>query len=162
MPIYEFYCNDCNTIFNFFSYRIDTEKLPLCPKCNKKHLDRLISKVSFLKGAKEQADNPLPDIDEGKLRKAMSLLEKEAADLREDDPRQAAQVMRKLIDSTGLHLGTTMEEALKRLENGEDPDRIEKEMGDILDEEKLFDTPLKNSKRTRKEPPLQDETLYFL
>ncbi|XCN71926.1 MAG: FmdB family zinc ribbon protein [Candidatus Electrothrix aestuarii] len=37
MPIYEFYCQDCNTIFNFFSSRINTEKRPDCPKCGKKN-----------------------------------------------------------------------------------------------------------------------------
>jgi hypothetical protein len=26
MPIYEFYCPDCNTIFNFFSRTINTSK----------------------------------------------------------------------------------------------------------------------------------------
>ena len=33
MPIYEFYCPDCNTIFNFFCRRIVTDKKPACPKC---------------------------------------------------------------------------------------------------------------------------------
>ena len=40
MPIYEFYCPDCNTLFNFFSSRINTEKKPDCPKCGRKELDR--------------------------------------------------------------------------------------------------------------------------
>ena len=26
MPIYEFYCPDCNTLFNFFSRTINTSK----------------------------------------------------------------------------------------------------------------------------------------
>ena len=33
MPIYEFYCRKCNTIYNFFSRSVNTEKIPFCPKC---------------------------------------------------------------------------------------------------------------------------------
>jgi hypothetical protein len=28
MPIYEFYCEDCHTIFNFFSKNVNTTKKP--------------------------------------------------------------------------------------------------------------------------------------
>jgi len=40
MPIYEFYCVDCHTVFNFFSRRIDTEKRPSCPRCGRPGLER--------------------------------------------------------------------------------------------------------------------------
>ncbi|MCP4369614.1 MAG: hypothetical protein GY797_16110 [Deltaproteobacteria bacterium] len=33
MPIYEFYCADCHTIYNFFSLKINTETVPKCPRC---------------------------------------------------------------------------------------------------------------------------------
>ncbi|MCK4728291.1 MAG: zinc ribbon domain-containing protein, partial [Desulfobacterales bacterium] len=36
MPIYEFYCEDCNTIFNFFSRSVNTTKRPPCPRCKQK------------------------------------------------------------------------------------------------------------------------------
>ena len=41
--------------------------------------------------------------------------------------------MRKLTDMTGLELGDGMQEALKRMDAGEDPDAIEAEMGDLLE-----------------------------
>ena len=50
----------------------------------------------------------------------------------ENDPRQAANVMRKLFDATGMPLGGGMQEALKRMESGEDPEKIEEDMGDVL------------------------------
>ena len=31
MPIYEFYCAKCNTIYNFFSRTANTDKIPTCP-----------------------------------------------------------------------------------------------------------------------------------
>ena len=43
MPIYEFYCADCHTIFNFFSRTVNTRKSPLCPRCGKRTLDRQVS-----------------------------------------------------------------------------------------------------------------------
>ncbi len=162
MPIYEFYCTDCNTIFNFFSSRINTEKRPLCPQCKRGPLDRVISTFAILRGAKEEDSTGLPDLDETKMEKAMSMMEREAHGLNEDDPRQTAQLMRKLCNNTGINLGSGMEEALRRMEAGEDPDKIEKEMGDLLNEEDLFKKTPKVSQKVRKEPPLRDEKLYYL
>jgi hypothetical protein len=49
-----------------------------------------------------------------------------------------ARMMRKLFDTTGLPLGPNMEEAIRRMEAGEDPDKIEEELGDLLDQEDPF------------------------
>jgi len=54
-------------------------------------------------------DMPIPDLDEAKMEKAMNLLAREADHMDEDDPRQAANLMRKLTDMTGLKLGPGME-----------------------------------------------------
>ncbi|NWF51476.1 MAG: zinc ribbon domain-containing protein [Nitrospirae bacterium] len=162
MPIYEFYCADCNTIFNFFSPLVNTEKRPLCPRCKKGPLDRLISRFSVLKGAKEKYGSVVDGLDESKMEKAMSLLEDEVKDINEDDPKQAAYLMRKLIDATGLKLGSKMEEAFRRMEAGEDPDKIEEEMGDILNDEDLLNSTTKTLPRAKKKPPERDETLYYL
>ena len=86
-----------------------------------------------------------------------------AADQHEDDPRQAAMLMRKLSDVTGLKMGTGMEEALSRMERGEDPEKIEAEMGDLLEGEEpfLLESSTKGS-RSKKPKPKVDETLYEL
>ncbi len=162
MPIYEFYCAPCNTVFSFFSSRIDTEKRPACPKCDRSPLERLVSKFAVLRGAKEQDDMNMPDLDESKLEKAMAMIEQEAGGLDEDDPKQAARLMRKLRDATGLDLGGGMEEALRRMEAGEDPDQIEAEMGDMLNEDDLFNAARKVSPKAGKRAPAHDETLYYL
>jgi hypothetical protein len=134
----------------------------MCPKCNKVTLGRLISRFSFLKGAKQQDDIVMPEMDEVKLQKAMSLLEREAKNLNEEDPRQAASLTRKLLDITGLDPGSGMEEALRRLEAGEDPEMIEKDMENVLNEEDLFQASTKAPKKMKKKPPERDEMLYFL
>ncbi len=162
MPIYEFYCTDCNTIFNFFSMHVNTEKRPICPRCNKVFLERLISRFSVLRGAKEKDDIGMPDLDESKLQKSISLLKKEVKDINEDDPKQAAYLLRKLVETTGLDFGSGIEEVLSRMEAGENPDKIEKEMGDIFNEEDLFKATLKAPRKVKKKSPERDETLYYL
>lgn len=163
MPIYEFYCQDCNTIFNFFSKTINTKKIPGCPKCPNKKLERQMSVFSVTGKASEEGDLDDLPIDEAKMEKAMQALAGEAENLNEDDPKQAANLMRKLTDMTGLELGSGMQEALARMEQGEDPDKIEAEMGDLLEGEDPFVLPGKKGSGTGKRPaPKKDETLYDL
>jgi hypothetical protein len=94
----------------------------------------------------------------------MQMLAGEADKINEDDPRQAANLMRKLSDMTGLEMGPSMNEALKRMEAGEDPDAIEAEMGDLLEEEEPFLLPDKKegAKSGRRAAPTRDEKLYDL
>ncbi|MFC1868543.1 hypothetical protein ACFL0H_10460 [Thermodesulfobacteriota bacterium] len=104
----------------------------------------------------------MPDMDESKMEQAMNVLSKEAEHLDENDPRQAANLMRKLTDMTGLNLGPGMEEALARMEAGEDPEQIEAEMGDLLEGEDPFSIKEKSYKRLKQRPPKVDEGLYYL
>ena len=164
MPIYEFYCSYCNTIFNFFSSTVNTKKKPNCPKCKTKTLSRQMSVFSFTGKANENSEMDDLPIDETKVEQAMHMLAKEADNINEDDPRQAADLMRKLTNMTGVELGSGMEEALSRLEKGDDPDQIEAEMGDILEGEEPFLLPGKKSKgaNNKRPAPHRDETLYDL
>jgi len=164
MPIYEFYCSDCNTLFNFFSRTIDTKKRPTCPKCRKTKLARQMSAFAITgRAAESDAADDLP-IDESRMEKAMTMLAAEADRIDENDPKQAANLMRRLTDMTGLELGAGMQEALSRLESGEDPDAIEAEMSDILESEEPFAVAEKKGGNAgqRRKAPLRDETLYDL
>jgi hypothetical protein len=99
------------------------------------------------------------------MEKAMMSLAREAEKVDEENPRQAARLMRRLYDAAGLSLGSGMEEAIRRMESGEDPDQIEAEMGDLLEEEDPFGgKSLKGSKDLTKKylPPSVDENLYEL
>jgi len=109
----------------------------------------------------EEDDTPLPDLDENKMERAMNLLAKEAEHIDENDPKQAANLMRKLTDMTGLNLGPGMQEALNRLEAGEDPEKIEAEMGDILEEDP-FSFEKKSFNALKHHLPKVDDKLYDL
>ncbi len=162
MPIYEFYCKDCHWIFNFFSSTVNTEKRPLCPRCKKTKLMRQMSVFASPKRGDEEPDMALPDMDETKMEEAMGMLAREAENVDEEDPRQAANLMRKLTDLTGLDLGPGMQEALSRMEAGEDPEQIEADMGDLLEQEEPFLMKEKASRAIRQRPPRVDEKIYDL
>ena len=167
MPIYEFYCADCHVVFNFLSRRPNTTKRPACPRCGRPRLDRKISRFAISKGRSESqsGDDPMAGLDEAKLERAFAEMAREGEQVSEDDPRQMARMMRKLYDSAGLHLGKGMEDAMRRMEAGEDPDKIEEEMGDLLEtEDPLLGSSggsLRSLSRKLK-PPDVDPTLYDL
>ncbi|HTZ40696.1 MAG TPA: zinc ribbon domain-containing protein [Syntrophales bacterium] len=163
MPIYEFYCRKCNTIYSFFSRSVNTEKIPFCPSCRKVKLQRRMSVFAKISPKKEDVDSgDLAGFDEAKMEKAMEMLTQEAGGIDENDPRQAAQLMRKLTDATGLSLGPKMEEALSRMESGEDPEKIEAEMGDSISDDELFIMAKKAAAGKKEKKPKVDEKLYDL
>ena len=164
MPIYEFFCNKCNTIFNFFSGRPNTDKRPSCPRCGKNPLQKMMSTFATIGKAKEgQDDDPLTGLDEARMEQAMAGLMREAEHLNENDPRQMANLMRKFADTTGLNLGAPMEEAIARMEAGEDPEQIEQEMGDLMAGEEPFSLEaIKKKVSAGRRQPLHDDRLYEL
>lgn len=161
MPIYEFYCESCNTVFNFFSRSVNTQANPACPRC-RGPLKRQMSIFSRMtKGREGSQEEEMPQLDEAKLEKAMAMLAGEAERMDENDPRQAAQLMRKLSETAGISFGEGMEDALNRLERGDDPDLIEEEMGSLLEAEEPVLFNKKGGGRKRPAPTV-DETLYDL
>ncbi|MDI6776360.1 MAG: zinc ribbon domain-containing protein [Syntrophales bacterium] len=162
MPIYEFYCKKCNTVYNFFSRSVNTQKVPHCPKCRAVSLKRQMSVFARVSGKKDEVSDDLPPIDEAKMERAMAMLAGEAEKIVEGDPRQAAMLLRKLSDATGLNLGPGMEDALSRMERGEDPEKIEEEMGDLLGEEEPFLLEARTRKGKKRPEPRVNETLYDL
>ena len=163
MPIYEFYCKKCHTVFNFYSPHVDTEKIPRCRRCKRVSLKRQMSVFSNLsKGKTKSGEDGEMTMDEARMEKAMAMLAGEVGNLNESDPRQAAKLMRKLSEATGMNMGDAMAEMLGRMEKGEDPDEIEAQMGDALDETEPFSLEKKSKRSRRTAKPRIDETLYDL
>lgn len=168
MPFYEFYCADCHTRFNFFARRVTTDRQPDCPRCGRPRIERVPSLFAISRGRPEPTPDPgeVPaDLDEARLERAMAAMAGEFEGLDEEDPRAMGRLLRRLYASTGMRLGEGMEEALRRMEAGEDPERLEAELGDALERE----TPLQAGPRAslrdlrrRYLPPRQDPQLYEL
>jgi putative FmdB family regulatory protein len=162
MPVYEFYCSDCHTIFSFLSQRVAPEKRPSCPRCGKPELERQVSRFSVSHGQQEGFADEMPGIDDERMERAMETLAGQMEGIDENDPRQMAGFMRQLSEATGMDLGSAMEEAIRRLEAGEDPDRVEEEMGELVGGDNLRAAAQGKGSRKRARPPAVDDTLYRL
>ena len=170
MPIYEYYCPDCHTVFNFFSARIDTAARPDCPRCERQDLERKPSRFATLKrrdeeGGEDETIPGLEGLDEAKIEGAMESLMREMGGMEdEEDPRAMGSMMRRFSELSGLEMGDRMEELIQRMEAGEDPESLEEEMGDEFDGDS-FDDFFKLKKAAaarRRRRPRVDEELYFL
>ena len=168
MPIYEFYCADCHTIYSFFARRVDTETVPACPKHARHRLQRQMSRFAISKGRSQSSEDEradMPEMDEAKMEQAMMQLAGESEGIDEDDPQAMARMMRKIMDSTGMRMGEGMEEALRRMESGEDPDKVEEELGDVIDQGDPFspvspESQIKAMRRRLTEAPNVDPEVY--
>ena len=141
MPIYEYACPNCRVVFNFLSKRINPDHLPTCPKCGNKKMVKQLSRFAMTRGVKEPAaagddqgtDEQMPDFDDPRVARAMSELERDMEHMDENNPKHMAHMMKKMKDL--MPPGTAPKEldvAIKRLEAGEDPEKIEADMGDLL------------------------------
>jgi putative FmdB family regulatory protein len=142
MPIYEFACPKCRRIFSFLSKRVNPGRRPVCPKCGNKKLSKQVSRFALTKGLQEPAAGgegpeaggpPMPDFDDPRVARAMAEMERDMEHLDENNPRHMARMMKKMKDL--MPAGSVPKEldtAIKRLEAGEDPEKIEADMGDLL------------------------------
>jgi putative FmdB family regulatory protein len=141
MPIYEYACPKCRVIFNFLSKRINPDRSPVCPKCGNQNLTKQLSRFAMSRKLKEPAakpeteggEPPTPDFDDPRVERAMMELERDMEHLDENNPKHMAHMMRKMKDL--MPPGTVpkdLDVAIKRLEAGEDPEKIEEDMGDLL------------------------------
>ncbi|MFW5893690.1 MAG: FmdB family zinc ribbon protein [Verrucomicrobiota bacterium] len=142
MPIYEYLCVPCNRVYSFFSQVPKPEKIPTCPKCGSTELKKQISNFSLtgvnrksVAGGRtdnEAGESDNDAMDDPRVEREMTKLMNQAESIDENDPRQLGALMRRMSEITGEGLDGEMEEAVRRLESGEDPEKIEEEMGDVL------------------------------
>jgi len=143
MPIYEFACPHCRRVFSFLSRTLNPKKSPTCPKCGAKDLAKQMSAFAMPRGAKEPTpaatesdagpEAPMPDLDDPRMARMMSEMERDMEHMDENNPKHMAHMMRKMqgIMPAGS-MPKELETAIKRLEAGEDPEKIEADMGDVL------------------------------
>jgi putative FmdB family regulatory protein len=173
MPIYEFLCGRCNVLLNFFSSKPAPEARPACPRCGEAGLERRPARFAIGKRPTEgdtddgDADDFLAGIDEERMERAMAAMSGEMENLGEgeEDPRAIARTLRRFGYAAGMELGPRMEEMLRRLESGEDPENLDEDFGDAEegDVEEWFQLRKKvDALHRRMKRPRVDDTLYFL
>lgn len=129
MPIYEYRCQDCRKKVTVFYRSLSAVKhdAVVCDRCGSKRVSRLMSRVRVVRAGGNDDLGPAGDVDES--------LMNEMGGLDENDPKSLGRFMRKMAAETGEDLGPEFNEVIGRLEKGEDPDRIEQEMGDVFGSE---------------------------
>ncbi|HNX35982.1 MAG TPA: zinc ribbon domain-containing protein [Kiritimatiellia bacterium] len=136
MPLYEFYCEPCHTVFTFRSARVDTVTLPSCPRCGKALRREVSPFAHIVRGAvTEPGCEPLPGEGVSRIEEAAARLGERLQALEDDgaDPADAVRTMKELAAAEGLHFNKEVREAMARIEAGEDPEKIDGEFSEVFD-----------------------------
>ena len=165
MPIYEFYCSHCHTLFNFFASTIDTQSTPACPRCKRPGLERRPARFAMLKHGGEEEPDPFAGLDDERLCCFLVFFLVVLAQIGDDeDPRKLAGLFRRFSESAGLEPGPRMEDMMARLEAGEDLDQLENELEGELEGDDALEEFFRFRKKSRQvaRRPRVDDNLYFL
>ncbi|HXQ79796.1 MAG TPA: FmdB family transcriptional regulator [Opitutaceae bacterium] len=135
MPIYEFYCPDNHRIYQFYARTLAQGRtVPKCPDNPRFGMRKIVSPFAVVgrgreKGAQgeggaapENAADPPVD---ARMEAAMGEMEREFSGVDENDPRAMGRMMRRMADLTGEKIDGEMEEVVRKLEEGADPDSLE-------------------------------------
>ena len=145
MPIYEYACPKCGRVSSFLVRNTGAHKAPKCPHCGAKGLQRALSRFAAVGASRKSAgerpaggadafdgEESLPPMganDAGGAEPDLAGMESLLGGVDENDPRSMGRAMRKLAEQTGEPLDPEMNEVVRRLESGEDPEKIEEKMG---------------------------------
>ena len=166
MPIYEFYCPDNHRIYSFLARSVeDCGRLPRCPDDPEFRLVKAVSRFAVTGRAGDENEDGLPEgVDEAGMEAVMGELGRDLAGIDEDNPnpRQMGRVMRKMCEMTGQRVPGAMEEMIRRMEGGEDPEALEEEYGEVLDSEDFDMGGVKKLPPSRVRAPVRDPVLYEL
>src|SRR5512147_1188107 len=118
MPSYDFICNDCNQRFDVFQTFAEYGKVPVtCTHCNSKNVRRRMTRVRVARSEESRMESMADDFSgfEGL----------------EEDPKAMGRMMRKMGKEMGEDLPPEFDEVVDRLEKGQCPEDIEKEIPDL-------------------------------
>src|ERR1022692_1217514 len=139
MPIYEYYCPDNHRIYQFYARTLAQGRtVPPCPDNPRFRMRKILSPFSVVGSGGEKAGDGAgsgapgggsdPASDQ-RMEAAMGELEREFSGVDENDPRAMGRMMRRMADLTGESIGGEMEEVVRKLEEGADPDSLEDSLG---------------------------------
>ena len=146
MPIYEFHSPGSGKIYSFYAPSLGYAKLtPLCPDGDEKKMVKLLSGFSITGRNQEvpdsapehDQDDPFADMDPSKSAELMKELESSIAGMDEEnpDPRQMGSLMRRMCELSGENMDEPMEEVIRKLEEGTNPEELEERVGDFMGED---------------------------
>lgn len=117
MPNYEYSCTDCKRSFEIFlTYEGYETEVVVCPLCKNTNVQRKISRVLITRSEESRFEN---------------LADPDALAGIEDDPKAMGRMMRKMGSEVGEDMGPEFNEVVTRLEAGQSPEEIEKDLPDL-------------------------------
>jgi len=117
MPNYEYHCTDCNHKFEIFqTYQDYGIQLVSCPKCKSSKIKRIIKPVRVARSEEDRFE---------------SLSDPEQLAGLEDDPQTLGKMMRRMSRELGEDMGPEFDEVVDRLEKGQPPEEIEKDLPEL-------------------------------
>ena len=167
MPIYEFYSPDNHKIYSFYSRTIkNSDFFPLCPDGEKLEMRKMVSAFSVTgkgEGGDEVNDDsevdPFSKLNDAQSSSVMKEMENAISGMDEEnpDPRQMGSLMRKMCEMTGEKMDGVMEEVVRKLEEGANPEELEDSLGSAMEDadgnqdgiESSMDGALKKDKPSR-------------
>jgi hypothetical protein len=148
MAIYEFYSPDTNKIYRFFAKTFaQKDIIPKCPDGDQFIMKKMLSSFGIAGKTRKSRDDEsgdagmggpgMDDLDDPRVASLMKEMEGAVEGMDEDnpDPRVMGNLMRKMGDAMGETFDPQMEEVVRKLEEGQDPETIEDQMDDFLGDE---------------------------
>lgn len=120
MPTYEYRCIDCNHKFEIFlSYQEYETSSVACPSCSGTNPQRIIKPVRVARSDGDSLAN---------------LTDPSQLDGLDQDPKTLGRMMRQMSSELGEDMGAEFDEVVDRLEKGQTPEDIERDLPDLGDE----------------------------
>ncbi|HEY61722.1 MAG TPA: zinc ribbon domain-containing protein [Anaerolineae bacterium] len=117
MPTYEYICLACKHKFEIsMTYAEYGQRIIHCPHCNSTKVQRRIGRIRVARSEDSHLE---------------SLVDPAALNGLEDDPKALGRMMRTMSKELGEDLGPEFDEVVDRLEKGQNPEEIEKELPDL-------------------------------
>ena len=147
MPIYEYYSPDTHKIYKFYATSIaQKDTIPKCPDGDQHRMQRTLSAFAITgktRKSKKEGEEPLSIQDEDinmedpRVQAMMKEMERtvDGMDPENPDPRVMGSLLRKMGDTMGEKFDDQMEEVVRKLEEGHDPDTLESDLDGILGDE---------------------------
>jgi len=139
MPIYEFYCQDNHRIYQFYARTLaQGAAVPRCPDNPRFRMQKILSPFAVVGSGRKTGGGdagesgpagPADPAVDARMEAAMGEMEREFSGVDENDPRAMGRMMRRMAEATGEKIDGDMEEVVRKLEEGADPDSLEDQLG---------------------------------
>ena len=121
MPNYDYICLDCGKRFDvFMTFAEYGTRLVTCSHCKSPNVRRKLNRVRVARSEESRLENMAGDFSDPSALAGL-----------ENDPQAMGRMMRKMGRELGEEMPPEFDEVVGRLEKGQSPDEIEKELPDL-------------------------------